>query len=119
MNLGGGLPIAGNDDSCEAQIPTSINFNGTANTSNVQVKSSDVTRYGAGVVQEIDSAAMHVFFRWQHINLDLNTICDGPTPTDGGGNCTTGNNRSVALGSKFSPAFSGLDLFQVGGVIFF
>jgi Gram-negative porin len=113
-----GLPIAGDDDSCEAQIPTSINLDGTANTSNVQVKSSDVTRYGAGVVQEIDSAAMHVFFRWQHLNLDMSTICDGPTPGDGVGNCTVGN-RTVALGSHFSPTFSGLDLFQVGGVIFF
>ncbi len=32
---------------------------------------SEVQRWGLGVVQEIDSAAMHVFARWQHLDLDL------------------------------------------------
>ena len=30
------------------------------------VTGSEVQRWGLGVVQEIDSAAMHVFARWQH-----------------------------------------------------
>ena len=33
---------------------------------------SEVERWGLGVVQEIDSAAMHLFARWQHLDLDLN-----------------------------------------------
>ena len=35
------------------------------------VTGSEVQRWGIGVVQEIDSAAMHVFARWQHLDLDL------------------------------------------------
>ena len=39
----------------------------------VFVTGSEVERWGLGVVQEIDSAAMHLFARWQHqeISLDL------------------------------------------------
>ena len=37
----------------------------------VFVSGSEVQRWGAGVVQEIDSAAMHVFARWQHQDLDV------------------------------------------------
>ena len=35
------------------------------------VTSSEVQRWGLGVVQEIDAAAMHVFARWQHQSIDL------------------------------------------------
>ena len=35
------------------------------------VTGSEVQRWGLGVVQEIDSAAMHLFARWQHLDLDL------------------------------------------------
>ena len=31
---------------------------------------SEVERWGLGVVQEIDSAAMHLWARWQHQELD-------------------------------------------------
>ena len=39
----------------------------------VFVTGSEVERWGLGVVQEINSAAMHLFARWQHqeISLDL------------------------------------------------
>lgn len=57
---------------------------------------SEVDRWGAGVVQEIDAAAMHVFARWQHQSIDLDTT--GPAAT---------------------PSFDDWDLYQVGGVIFF
>jgi hypothetical protein len=67
------------------------------------ITSSEVTRYGVGVVQEIDSAAMHLFARWQHLNLDV----DGEFVNLGTG----------AL--AHAPAFDNQDLFQVGGVIFF
>jgi hypothetical protein len=72
-----------------------------------------VNRWGAGVVQEIDSAAMHVFFRWQHLDLNSSELC-----TDAGG-CLVNNNKFVSQGGRFSPSVNGLDLFQVGGVIFF
>jgi hypothetical protein len=61
---------------------------------------STFNRWGAGVVQEIDSAAMHVFARWQHQELDLDLI-----------NATTDR--------RVNQSFEDLDLFQVGGVIFF
>ena len=32
---------------------------------------SEVQRWGLGVVQEIDAAAMHVFASWQHQELDV------------------------------------------------
>ena len=35
------------------------------------VTGSEVQRWGLGVVQEIDAAAMHVFARWQHQEVDL------------------------------------------------
>jgi len=105
------LPSA-SDDSCEANIPGgSFNTNGTVNTDQVQITDSTVTRYGLGVVQEIDSAAMHVFARWQHLDLDLSATCDQS------GGC--GNNGKVKDGANFSPSFESLDLFQLGGVIFF
>jgi hypothetical protein len=107
-----------NDDSCEASIPTGGTFaDGTAVNSNVQVHDSTVNRWGAGIVQEIDSAAMHVFFNWQHTELDLSVVCDNAEAEAGG--CPVRGNRFVDNGKKFSPAFDSLDIFQVGGVIFF
>jgi hypothetical protein len=113
-----------NDDSCEAIIATGGTFaDGSAVTSNVQVHDSTVNRWGAGIVQEIDSAAMHVFFNWQHLQLDLNTTCDngefnGQSAPSGLG-CLTRGNHFVANGKRINSDFEDLDLFQVGGVIFF
>jgi hypothetical protein len=113
-----------NDDTCEAQIATGGTFaDGQAITSNVQIKDSTVNRWGAGIVQEIDSAAMHVFFNWQHLQLDLNAVCDngefnGQTSGPDTG-CQTRGGHFVANGHKINPNFEDLDLFQVGGVIFF
>jgi hypothetical protein len=61
-------------------------------------------------VQEIDSAAMHLFARWQHLSLDLDAVCDQDT---------CGPNGKVGFGKKFSPSYEDLDIFQIGGVIFF
>ena len=46
----------------------------------VFVTGSEVQRWGLGVVQEIDSAAMHVWARWQHqeIDVDLTGFADDP-----------------------------------------
>jgi hypothetical protein len=65
---------------------------------------SEVERWGLGLVQEIDSAAMHLWVRWQHQELDVNLIgLDGLT------------------GDRFrvNQSFDDWDLFQAGGVIFF
>ncbi len=58
------------------------------------VTGSEVERYGLGVVQEIDAAAMHVFARWQHQELDVNI-------------------------TNTTADFEDWDLFQAGGIIFF
>jgi hypothetical protein len=68
---------------------------------------SEVRRWGAGVMQEIDSAAMHVWFNWQH--LELNTDIVAGDFLDNG----TGKARNV------NQSFENLDLFMAGGVIFF
>jgi hypothetical protein len=73
------------------------------------ITGSQVTRYGIGAVQEIDSAAMHVFARWQHLDLDLSgQFADGITLLNTG-----------AFDHVRTPKFDGLDIFQLGGVIFF
>ena len=40
---------------------------GAAITTPALITGSEVNRWGLGIVQEIDSAAMHVFARWQHL----------------------------------------------------
>jgi predicted porin len=61
---------------------------------------SEVERFGLGVVQEIDAAAMHVFARWQHQELETDVI-RGDT------------------GGRFNVDWEEWDLFQAGGIIFF
>ena len=75
--------------------PTSITFCNTVSFSNnntsftapidVFVTGSEVQRWGLGVVQEIDAAAMHVYARWQHqeIDLDLTGITETMNLNDG------------------------------------
>ena len=52
---------------------TRFSFTSTSVTAAVDVfvTGSEVQRWGLGVVQEIDSAAMHVYARWQHQDIDL------------------------------------------------
>jgi hypothetical protein len=73
------------------------------------VNSSEVQRWGLGVVQEIDSAAMHLWLRYQHQELDAGFIALGTSVIDDGcdGTC------------RFKQSFDDWDLFQAGGVIFF
>jgi hypothetical protein len=63
-------------------------------------------------MQEIDAAAMHVFFRWLHFDANLDVTCNQST------GCFTGTG-TVGPGARFTPAYNGLDMFQLGGVIFF
>ncbi len=75
-----------------------------------EVTGSTVNRYGAGIMQEINSAAMHIWFNWQHLNLDINAVslgeCSNPAA------CPSG-------GTKFKGNYDDLDMFMLGGVIFF
>ena len=78
-------------------------FCGAAAGNTLFVTGSEVERYGLGVVQEVDSAAMHLFARWQHQDLDLDLV---------------GVTAGGATG-RVGQGFDNWDLFQVGGVIFF
>jgi hypothetical protein len=125
---------------CEVNIPTGVVASGpnkgNAIVTDSLVNGSEVNRWGLGVVQEIDSAAMHLFARWQHIELDLNAtdvgLCNTGAVTTVGR--TTGcfintgtarNPRFIAgeankhFGKGLNTSFEDLDIFQVGGVIFF
>jgi hypothetical protein len=106
---------------CLTKLPTGVvgsgTFKGQAILSQGAVTGSEVQRWGVGVVQEIDSAAMHLFARWQHIDLDLDAINVNFTPCIG--DPTGSFNCNKKFGKSLSTSFEGLDIFQVGGVIFF
>jgi hypothetical protein len=90
---------------CDTSIPNGkFNKDGTAQTDAVFVTGSEVNRWGVGVVQEIDSAAMHVWANWQHLELNLDAVGTGDT---------------LKFGKKASTSFQDLDMFMVGGVMFF
>ena len=74
------------------------------------ITGSEVERWGLGVVQEIDAAAMHVFARWQHQEADIDFT--GVTLSCEGTDCDL-NKHHISQG------FDDWDLFQVGGIIFF
>ena len=87
------------------------------------VTGCEVQRRGLGVVQEMDSAAMHVFARWQHqeINLDITGISlNNPVGCLGGvGSGVVGEGDCSTSRRKIHQSFDDWDLFQVGGIIFF
>ena len=100
---------------CATSLPIGTFSNGDANLASAQVTGSEVQRWGLGVVQEIDFAAMHLFARWQHLDLDLDATDTRLTVIN--------NNGAAVINDKFGKSletsFDGLDLFQIGGVIFF
>jgi len=101
---------------CVAFVPTNFVVpngpnKGLVISEAVAITGSEVTRWGLGVVQEIDSAAMHVFARWQHLELDLATTSLGFFD-----NGALAPNR---FGRKVNTSFEDLDIFQLGGVLFF
>jgi hypothetical protein len=99
---------------CISAVPSGQTTTNGVNINNtVAVTGSTVNRWGAGIVQEIDAAAMHLFFRWQHLNVGLNERCADPVV-----GCLSGD-RIVQVGSKVSDRFDDLDIFQAGGLIFF
>ncbi len=75
-----------------------------ANAVNTLVSTgSEVERWGLGVVQEIDAAAMHLWARWQYQDLELDLV----------------GTNAVGAKSNISQGFDTWNLIQVGGVIFF
>lgn len=76
---------------------------GAAAGNSLFVTGSEMDRWGLGAVQEIDSAAMHVFARWQHQEADIDFV--GTT--------------AAGVSTRVGQGFNDWDLFQVGGVIFF
>ena len=64
------------------------------------VNGSEVQRWGLGIVQEIDSAAMHVFARWQHMELDLNATDNAP--------CSIGSLTALGCGTITTVKAGGL-----------
>ena len=87
---GGGGPVAG--------APTGVAPICAANPT-VFVTGSEATRFGLGGVQEIDSAAMHLYARWVHAEIDVNLV--------------------NGLGARVNQGFEDWDLIQAGGIIFF
>lgn len=67
---GGSFPNQGNTY-CGGFLPVGVvqkgPYKGEAILNEALITGSEVQRWGVGVVQEIDSAAMHLFFRWQHV----------------------------------------------------
>ena len=104
------------DGSSGTNIDTFCNTVSFGNSSitapvDVFVTGSEVQRWGLGVVQEIDAAAMHVYARWQHQDIDLDLT--GITETFHSDGSITFDKRHVGQ------SFDNWDLFQVGGIIFF
>ena len=71
------------------------------------VTGSEVERWGLGLVQEIDSAAMHLWLRWQHQELDVDITGFGVPGLGCEPRC------------RVNQSFDDWDLIQAGGVIFF
>ena len=112
-----GNPFGDDGNACIVNVPTAINKDGTAFTTQTSVNDSEVNRWGVGIVQEIDSAAMHLFARWQHLELNSLTAKNLGVTCVGGG--TDGCFANGKFGKDVNAGFQDLDIFQVGGVIFF
>jgi predicted porin len=105
--IGGGSPV-GPTDLCAGTLNPSENGGACLTNTSLFMTDSKVDRWGAGIVQEIDAAAMHVWFNWQHLEFE----------GDFAGNGTVASNPSGGF-SKVNQGFDNLDMFMAGGVIFF
>ena len=116
-----GDPNSFGNSVCENFIPTGVVGSGpnkgVALVTDSIITGSEVDRWGIGFVQEIDSAAMHLFARWQHLELNSLTAKNLGVTCVGGG--TDGCFANGHFGKDVSAGFQDLDIFQVGGVIFF
>ncbi len=108
--------VSGADNTfCVVNLPTGKFFkDGEAVTQTAFVTGSEVNRWGLGVMQEIDSAAMHVWFNWQHLELNLDAVSACGSEFDETGNCTQKFGKKIG-----GQSYQDLDMFMLGGVIFF
>jgi hypothetical protein len=118
--LAGGMPGGTNIGTfCANNVVDLDDAGGTdtfAQTGGVFVQGSEVERFGLGVVQEIDSAAMHLWARWQHQELDASFVgfaIDDPQ------DCFEDGEGCGVTKTNIKEKFDDWDLFQVGGIIFF
>jgi hypothetical protein len=89
-------------------------------TGGVFATDSEVQRWGLGVVQEIDSAAMHLWLRWQHHEMDANFIGYSINGNNEQKNeCVLAGSGCSVSSTKLKDSFDDWDLLQIGGVIFF
>jgi hypothetical protein len=117
----GAIPIGG---------PFTLSVNATSFPGDIFkgafVTGSEAQRWGLGVVQEIDSAAMHVWARWQHQELDTDIVGvqvrnNGLGPVGSGFVCSLVDvaNTCSTKTKRINQSWDDWDLFQVGGIIFF
>jgi hypothetical protein len=110
---------------CAFNLPIGVDNDGFAITRQALITGSEVDRWGLGIVQEIDSAAMHLFARWQHTELDLSATDIQRNFFVGGAGCGGLNPPATCFvanknfGKRLNSSWEDLDIFQVGGVIFF
>ncbi len=77
-------------------------FNGTVLAGTARIFDTELTSYGAGVVQGIDAAAMHVYLYYRHYEADLTAL--------------SGSSGTGTLGR---PDLEDLDVVTGGGIIKF
>ena len=118
-----GDPNSFGNSVCENFIPTGVVGSGpnkgVALVTDSIITGSEVDRWGIGFVQEIDSAAMHLFARWQHLELNSLTAKNLGVTCVGCRRYPTAASPTATSAKTSAPAFQDLDIFQVGGVIFF
>jgi hypothetical protein len=117
----GGFGLGSNiGDFCAANFFEAEGNNETyAQHGGVFVTSSEVERWGLGLVQEIDSAAMHLWIRWQHQTVDANLAAYGFADAEAAEDCFEGQANCQVERQNLKGNFDDLDIIQVGGVIFF
>ena len=79
-------------------------FCGAAAGNTVLVRGSEFETFGAGVVQEIDAAAMHLWLRWRYFDVDVDFV---------------GFDATGASTGAVGQSFENWNMFQAGGIIFF
>jgi hypothetical protein len=113
-----------------ALAPLTLSINATSFPGDIYkgafVTGSEAQRWGLGVVQEIDSAAMHLWARWQHQELETDIVGvqvrnNGFGPAGSALVCSLIDiaNTCSTKTKRINQQWDDWDLFQFGGIIFF
>ena len=97
-----------------------LNTAGVASTGGVNfgaVTNSETRTIGAGIVQNIDAAAMTMYLGWQHRTVDVSGCATAATAAAGTVGCTAAN--SAAAATTVKQGFEALDTVYGGAVIRF